>query len=185
MVNNIFYVFPTSAITDANKFDLLTGTLTHPVGKISDDWSGLASSVMSLDANGGQGLVAYALVFGNSLTQLRDNADAAIAVYNPVAPLTENTPVKLFHLGQNHPNPFNPVTSIKFTVDKEGPVELAVFDVSGRKIRTLVRDTRGPGDHVVTWDGTDQSGSRVPSGMYFYQLISGRESSTRKMMLVK
>ena len=185
VVNNIFYVFPTSAITDANKFDLLTGTLTHPVGKTPDDWSGLASSVMSLDANGGQGLVAYALVFGNNLTQLRANADAAIAVYNPVAPLTEEVPVKLFHLGQNHPNPFNPTTSIRFTVDKEGPVELAVFDVSGRKIRTLVRDTRGPGEHVVTWDGTDQAGSRVPSGMYFYQLVSGRESSTRKMMLVK
>ena len=185
VVNNIFYVFPTSAITDANKFDLLTGTLTHPVGKIADDWSGLASSVVGLEANGGQGVVAYALVFGNNLTQLRNNADAAIAVYSPVAPLTEEVPVKLFRLGQNQPNPFNPVTNIKFTVEKAGPVELAVFDLSGRRIRTLVRDSRNPGDHVVTWDGTDQAGSRAPSGMYFYQLVSGGDSFTRKMTLIK
>jgi serine protease AprX len=185
VVNNPLYVYPTSAITDANKIDLLNGTLSHPVGKVNDDWSMLTSSVMSLDASGGQDVVAYAMVFGNNLAELRDNADAAIAAYDPVAPITEDTPIKLFHLGQNHPNPFNPVTNIKFTVEKEGPVELAVFDVSGRKIRTLVRDTRGPGDHVVTWDGTDQTGSRVPSGMYFYKLNSGGDSSTRKMMLVK
>ncbi|MEN8007597.1 MAG: S8 family serine peptidase [Candidatus Krumholzibacteriota bacterium] len=185
VVNNIFYVFPTSAITDANKFDLLTGTLTHPVGKTNDDWSALTSSVMSLDAGGGQGVAAYALVFGNNLTELRENADAAIAVYDPIASLTEKTPVKLFRLGQNHPNPFNPTTSIRFTLDQEGPVELAVFDVGGRKIRTLLRDNRSAGDHEVTWNGTDDSGSRVPSGMYFYQLSMGHDAETRKMLLLK
>jgi subtilisin family serine protease len=185
VVNNIYYVFPSNAITDANKFGLLSGALTHPVGKTADDWSGLVSSVMNLDANGGQGVVAYALVFGNSLTQLRANADEAIAVYNPVAALGEDTPLKLFRLGQNHPNPFNPVTNIKFTLAGEGPVELAVYDLSGRKISTLVRETRGPGDHEVTWNGTDQAGSPVPSGMYFYRLNAGVESKTRKMMLVK
>jgi len=185
VVNNPLYVYPTSAVTDADKFDLLTGTLTHPIGKFNDDWSMLTSSVMSLDANGGQDVVVYALVHGQNLDDLKANADAAIAAYNPVAPVTRETPVKLFHLGQNHPNPFNPLTNISFTVDREGPVELAVYDLSGRKIRTLVRDTRGPGDHVVTWDGTDEAGSRVPSGMYFYQLAAGGDSSTRKMMLVK
>jgi len=185
LVNNPYYVYSNSAVTDANKFGLLSGAISHPIIKVLDDWSMLTSSVMSLDADGGQGTVAYALVFGRNLDDLEVNADAAIAAYNPVAPITEDTPVKLFRLGQNHPNPFNPTTSISFTVEKEGPVELAVYDVSGRKIRTLVRDTRGPGAHVVTWDGTDQAGSRVPSGMYFYQLVSGRDSSTGKMMLVK
>ncbi len=185
VVNNPLYVYPTSAVTDADKFDLLTGTLSHPIGKVNDDWSMLTSSVMSLDADGGQGVVVYALVYGQDLNDLKDNADAAIAAYNPVAPVTRETPIKLFHLGQNHPNPFNPTTNISFTVDKEGPVELAVYDLSGRKIRTLVHDTRGPGDHMATWDGTDEAGSRVPSGMYFYQLVSGEDSSTRKMMLVK
>jgi hypothetical protein len=185
VVNNIFYVFPTSAITDANKFDLLNGTLTHPVGKIADDWSGLASSVMSLDANGGQGVVAYALVYGSNITQLRSNTDAAIAAYNPVAPVTENTPAKVFHLGQNHPNPFNPTTNIRFTVEKEGPIDLSIFDISGRRIRTLISGTRAPGDHMVTWSGTNESGSRVPSGMYFYKLVSLEGVSSRKMMMVK
>ncbi len=185
VVNNPLYVFPTSAVTDADKFNLLTGTFSHPAGNVNDDWSMLTSSMMSLDADGGQGVVTYALVFGNSFPELCANVDAAIAIYNPVATITEDTPVKLFRLGQNHPNPFNPTTNINFTVEQEGPVELAVYDLSGRKIRTLVRDTRGPGDHVVTWDGTDQTGSSVPSGMYFYKLKSGGDFSTRKMMLVK
>lgn len=108
-----------------------------------------------------------------------------MVAYNPVAALTEQAPLKVFRLDQNQPNPFNPTTEIKFTLDKAGPVELAVFDVSGRKVRTLVRGARGPGDHVAVWDGTDQAGSRVPSGMYFYQLTSAQDTETRKMMLVK
>jgi hypothetical protein len=185
VVNNPFYVFPTSAVTDANKFGLISGALTHPVGKVNDDWSMLTSAVMSLDANDGQGVVAYALVYGSNITQLRNNAEAAIAAYNPVAPVTENTPAKVFHLGQNHPNPFNPTTNIRFTVEKEGPIDLSIFDISGRRIRTLISGTRVPGDHIVTWNGTNESGSRVPSGMYFYKLVSLEGVSSRKMMMVK
>jgi serine protease AprX len=185
VVNNPLYVYPTSAVTDANKFGLISGSLSHPNGRDYDDWSGLTSSVMSLEANGGQEVVAYALVYGQDLDDLNSNADAAVLAYSPVAALTGEAPVKFFRLGQNHPNPFNPTTNIKFTLEKEGPVELAVFDVSGRKIHTLVSRSLGPGDHVATWDGTDQAGSRVPSGMYFYRLTGGRDFSTRKMMLVK
>ena len=185
VVNNPLYVYPTSAVTDAHKFDLISGALTHPNGQENDDWSGLASSVMSLGANGGQAMVAYALVHGQSLDDLLANTEAAILVYDPVAPISGEAPVRVFRLGQNHPNPFNPVTTIRYTLEKEGPVELAVFDVSGRKIRTLVSGLKAPGDHVATWNGTDPSGSPVPSGLYFYQLLSGTDVETRKMMLVK
>jgi len=185
VVNNPTYVYPNSAVTDADKFGLISGALTHPDGPENDDWSGLASAVMSLDANGGQAKVAYALVYGQNLADLLANTDAALLAYDPVAPITGEAPVKVFRLGQNHPNPFNPVTTIRFTLDKEGPVELAVFDVSGRKIRTLASGLMVPGDHLATWDGTDHSGSPVPSGMYFYQLLSGSDVETRKMMLVK
>jgi flagellar hook assembly protein FlgD len=102
-----------------------------------------------------------------------------------VAPVTGETPTKVFQLAQNHPNPFNPLTNIRFTVEKSGPLELAVYDVSGRKIRTLVRGITEAGDHLVTWDGTDRSGGRVPSGTYFYKLRSGTAVETRKMTLLK
>jgi hypothetical protein len=185
VVNNPLYVYPTSAVTDANKFGLISGSLSHPSGRDFDDWSSLTSSVMSLAANGGQDVAAYALVWGQDLDDLTANAEAAMVAYNPVAALTEQAPLKVFRLDQNQPNPFNPVTEINFTLDKAGPVELAVFDVSGRKIRTLASGAHGPGNHVAVWNGTDQAGARVPSGMYFYRLISGTDSETRKMMLVK
>ncbi len=185
VVNNPIYVYPEFAVTDDNKFDLLTGTLSHHIGRENDDWSALTSSVMSLDANGGTGTVVYALVYGENLADLEANADAAILAYNPVAPISGEAPVKVFRLGQNHPNPFNPITNIRFTLTKEGPVDLSIFDVSGRKIRTLVNEIRGSGNHTATWDGLDDSGSRAPSGMYFYKLFSDNDIETRKMMLVK
>ena len=185
VVNNPQYVYATSAVTDADKFGLISGALTHPDGHVNDDWSGLASSVVSLEADGGQASVAFALVYGESYDDLLIHVDAALVAYDPVAPITDAAPVKIFRLGQNHPNPFNPVTTIRFTLDREGPVELAVFDVSGRKIRTLAGGIKTPGDHVATWNGTDDTGSPVPSGLYFYQLFSGGDIETRKMMLVK
>jgi serine protease AprX len=185
MVNNPLYVYADFMVSDQNKFDLLTGTLNHPIGKFNDDWSMLNSAVLSLEADGGQDMVAYALVYGSNLAELQTNADAAIAAYNPVAPVTGETPIKIFHLGQNHPNPFNPLTNISFTVDKTENIDLTVYDVSGRRIRTLVRGSVEAGDHSATWDGTDHAGARVPSGTYFYKLRSGSTTETRKMMLVK
>ena len=92
-------------------------------------------------------------------------------------------------LSQNYPNPFNPSTSIRYTVprtDEENPsVELQVFSLHGRLVRTLVRTTQAPGDYTVHWDGTDDSGYAVPSGLYIYRLTVGEASISRKMALLK
>ena len=185
LINNPIYVYPESAIDDGIKMRHLRGLITLPTASTPDDWSAVSSSVVSLDANGGTATTTYALVYGATLADLQDNVDAANSALNPLSSVSDDTPVKLFKLAQNHPNPFNPVTNIKYSVAQNGHVELGVYDLSGRKIRTLVSEARVAGEHAVTWDGTDAAGNSVPSGMYFYKYVSGGESTSRKMTLVK
>jgi hypothetical protein len=89
-------------------------------------------------------------------------------------------------LAQNYPNPFNPTTKIAFTVpDNPGRVRLTVHNVNGQVVRTLVDNTMPAGPAVVVWDGTDDSGRAVSSGVYFARLAAGEESAFRKMTLLK
>jgi PKD repeat protein len=90
-----------------------------------------------------------------------------------------------FVLNQNYPNPFNPSTSISYSLPQSATVELAIFNVLGQKIRTLTVGVQSAGDHTVEWDGTDESGLTVSSGVYFYQLEAGGFRQTKKMMLMK
>ncbi len=88
-------------------------------------------------------------------------------------------------LEQNYPNPFNPVTKIAFTVTEPGSVVLRVFDAAGRPIRTLADERMPASRYEVTWDGTDDHGRQVGSGVYFYRLEIAGEPETRKMVLLK
>jgi hypothetical protein len=88
-------------------------------------------------------------------------------------------------LAQNHPNPFNPKTEIRFTVHRAGHGALQVFNVKGELVRTLLRGHLATGPHAVSWDGLDEAGRQSPTGVYFYRLSLNGESDVRKMMLVK
>jgi hypothetical protein len=89
-------------------------------------------------------------------------------------------------LGHNFPNPFNPSTVIAYSIPSPGgPVSLCVYDVSGRKVRTLAEGRSGPGNFSVSWRGRDDAGRAVGSGVYFYKLQLGEEVIERKMVLLK
>ena len=92
--------------------------------------------------------------------------------------------VKAVHLFQNQPNPFSPETSIAFDLPKAGPVELVIYGVNGRLIRRLVKDTRAAGRHTASWDGRDDAGEKVGSGIYFYQLSAPGVDESRRMILL-
>jgi hypothetical protein len=89
-------------------------------------------------------------------------------------------------LHQNTPNPFNPMTTIKFDLARDSHVSLKIYDVAGRLVRSLANDqmTAGFGKQVV-WNGLDNSGSRVSSGVYFYRLVAGDFTATKKMVVMK
>jgi len=89
-------------------------------------------------------------------------------------------------LAQNHPNPFNPTTTITFTVREQGPVSLEVYNVAGQLVRTLVNDARAPGlVHTIDWNGRNNAGQQVSSGVYFYKLVAKGFTKTKKMVLLK
>ena len=140
---------------------------------------------MSLPANGGQAVVAYAIVYGATLADLQDATDAANVLYSPVAPVTAEVPVKVLHLGANHPNPFNPATTFDYALAADGRVVIEVFDLAGRRVRTLVDEPRAAGKYTATWDGKDDAGERTASGTYFCRMTSGGHVASSKMTLVK
>jgi hypothetical protein len=90
-----------------------------------------------------------------------------------------------FHLSQNYPNPFNPVTNFQFTLSKSGHVKIDIFNIVGQRVRTLVDKDMKPGVYVADWDGKDENGNSVSSGIYFYRMQAGEFSNMKKMVLLK
>lgn len=93
--------------------------------------------------------------------------------------------VNEFTLNQNYPNPFNPKTTISYQLIKNSEVYLAVYNQAGQKVRTLVQEKQGPGYQCVSWDGRDDAGQSLSSGIYLYRLQVDNKVQTRKLMLMK
>ena len=85
----------------------------------------------------------------------------------------------------NYPNPFNPETNITYSVKETGKVTLEIYNLRGQLVKTLVDDVNEAGDHIVAWNGTNEVGKSVSSGVYFYKMYSGKYTSTKKMILMK
>ena len=86
---------------------------------------------------------------------------------------------------QNHPNPFNPSTTIRYYMPERGAVTLSIFDVTGRLVKRLVDEHQERGPHSITWEGLNDEGAGVASGIYFYRMTVGKETISRKMVLLK
>jgi hypothetical protein len=116
--------------------------------------------------------------------------DDAISEYESGVDEKDRIHPSVFYVSANYPNPFNPRTTINYSLPSQGSVRLTVLDLSGRMVKTLVTGMESGGEHSVIWDGSDDAGARVASGIYFYQveftgLQGGRKIETRKMCMVK
>ncbi len=102
-----------------------------------------------------------------------------------IAPLSvgDVTPAP-FTLRQNHPNPFNPATTITFSIAEPGLVTLSIYNILGQRIRTLVNGIVPAGDHAMVWDGRDYAGFAVGAGVYLYRLTDGTRVEVKKMLLL-
>jgi hypothetical protein len=89
------------------------------------------------------------------------------------------------HLGQNVPNPFNPTTQITYNLASAEDIKLRFYDSQGRMVRTLIDGRNEAGEHSVTWDGKDDSGQSLPSGVYYYELGGVARTESRKAILLK
>lgn len=155
-----------------------------------------ALSQFTVNANGGQ--VAVSLC-GFSFADVRDDdldgiSDRALFLRNllhgcaGVSPFPQVTPAGTAIrniLMPNHPNPFNPTTTISFSIAQRSRVHLAIYDVNGALVRTLANDTRPGGAYEINWDGRADNGTPVASGVYFDRLAAGKFTQTRKMVLLK
>ena len=89
------------------------------------------------------------------------------------------------YLFQNFPNPFRSSTTIKYMLSEERCVEISVFHVHGRRVRTLLTESQDPGRHCAVWNGLDASGREASPGIYFYRLDADNQSTVRKMVLAR
>ena len=88
-------------------------------------------------------------------------------------------------LRQNYPNPFNPITNIAYSIPETEKVNLSIFNIKGQIVKTLVNETKQSGYYSVRWNGTNNSGIKVASGLYFYKLSAGKTILNKKMILLK
>ena len=118
----------------------------------------------------------------------RVGADQRLQVTYPNAPTAvaiDAVLPRVLRLWPNYPNPFNNATAIRFEVPREGAVELVVYNLMGQRVAVLVAKELAAGAHRVTWDGRDESGRELASGMYLYRLRAGERKQTRKLLLLQ
>ncbi|HPM04723.1 MAG TPA: choice-of-anchor J domain-containing protein, partial [Candidatus Cloacimonas sp.] len=94
-------------------------------------------------------------------------------------------PAVVTELKGNYPNPFNPETTISYSVRENVPVSIEIFNVKGQKVKTLVNEAKAAGNHSIVWKGMDDNNRPVSSGVYFFKMSAGKYSSTKKMIMMK
>ncbi len=177
--------------SDLNKADYLFSDFTS-TDVVNDDVNLLiATGDFTLSA-GAETTASFVLAGGTSEADLLTNVAQARSIYDSadfcgtVVGVDEAAvPQGPAQLGQNVPNPFNPRTTISFELERASMVLLDVYSAAGQHVRSLRAGVESPGAHSVVWDGRDDAGMDVPSGMYFYTLKAAGVSQSRKMMLLK
>ncbi|HEX5132752.1 MAG TPA: FlgD immunoglobulin-like domain containing protein [Candidatus Krumholzibacteria bacterium] len=184
-----------------NKFDVLTPTGSAVAEMLYNNNAAYAATISQQTLNG-SGKTARVMMEGFSYDLIRDDRPGANGgvmdridhLYDVITWLqnTVDSPTDVgprayrTSLAQNYPNPFNPSTTIEFTVRDRSQVSLKVYNVAGELVRTLVNGERAPGSvHRVAWDGRNDTGQSVSSGIYFYKLVTNDMTQTKKMVLLK
>jgi len=153
--------------------------LVLPAQVVSSGGRSIANSTQQLNGSIGQGAagpvsgLSFAMEIG-----FWQNYVAGVSAAPEV-------PASIWSLHQNHPNPFNPATTISFSLPSASRVRLDVYSLRGQRIRSLIDESRGAGSHKALWDGRDTHGRRVASGTYFARLVTDEGTLTKKMMLIK
>ncbi len=157
--------------------------ISFAIGNLDDDNDGdiIASNMYGitvLDYKYGIGNTPWAFDRGSM------ERNANLGYFTGISP-EENSVSKANALLGNYPNPFNPETTISYTVKNYGMVSIDVFNILGQKTKTLVNGNKAPGNYKIIWKGRNDDNKKVGSGIYFYRMRSGNYTSTKKMILLK
>jgi hypothetical protein len=182
----------TSAGIRTESFSWISTPDPDPIGAPGDfrSWQGTGPGTI---APGDTLWRTLAIVAGDDLDGIRANAAAAAAKSaslgwtDPLVGIDDDIsqlPLE-FALEQNYPNPFNPATTLKYTLKENAKVTLKVYNVLGQLVKTLVNEKQTAGFKTVTWDGTNEAGVKVSSGIYIYRIEAKNFVQSRKMILMK
>ncbi len=170
------------------KWDFLTGGIQTTEVSVKNVSTLITEGPFTI--NPGEDItVSFALIAAQSQAELETSASQAQQMWDNVISdinTKEESPlIQAFYLTQNYPNPFNPSTTIEFNITQNDHVELIVYNLMGQKIKTLVDEKRNGGKYQVTWDGNNNDGIKVASGVYICRLKVGDFKAFRKMILIK
>jgi subtilisin family serine protease len=196
LINNQLYLY--DGFTEEEKYLFLSGNTLIASDTASvlyaGDWSIISSCGPFNIPPEESIMVGFAIAAGNGLLDLEENVRSAKVKYYDLRTGVESSEVPLvstdYSLGQNYPNPFNPATRIQFKVGRlkfgnPNHTTLTVFNILGQRVRTLVDENKLPGRYEVVWDGKDEMGKGVSSGIYFYRLETSGFKETKKMVLLR
>jgi hypothetical protein len=168
------------------------GTSVSYTGSIISTIADLEIGRGASDAYNLSGWIDEVRLYNRALSAEEIRALANPTMSGVAAPNPSNQITKDFHLSQNYPNPFptrgtfgNPETVIRYELPEPVHVKLSIYDLLGHKIRTLVEASEPAGVRHINWDGTNDAGERLPSGMYMIRIDAGKYSMARKIMLMK
>ena len=152
---------------------LLGAKRGNPISfKIFQNSSGIEMDAMSIFGLGG--------IFGDILTEVT----VLVASTGSSVDTDGKSVPDDFRLAQNIPNPFNPSTTIGYQLPVTGWTHICVYDMMGKKMRTLVDEVKHAGNHTIVWDGRDDRGSLMSSGPYFVRMLVGSYTETKKLLLI-
>jgi hypothetical protein len=184
-----YYVGPEGLGGSQSSFPIPDVTTQCVIGKIGTDGIGFwVGRVCSFQAK-----KSGKLYLGINDNQPGDNVGFFVAYIFQKSSFTtssvKDSPTSFdginFSINQNYPNPFNPSTTIEYEVSAAGNVELVVYDITGSLIKKLVNDYSQPGQYKIVWDGKNNSGQKVGSGTYFYQIKVNDQVMSKKMIMLK
>jgi gamma-glutamylcyclotransferase (GGCT)/AIG2-like uncharacterized protein YtfP len=112
-------------------------------------------------------------------------SDYSEVVEAAVLSIDEEMIPDVYALHQNYPNPFNPVTTLRYDLPEDATVSIIIYDVMGRKVRSLINTTQSAGFRSIHWNATNDMGEPVSAGMYIYMIQAGNFTKTKKMVLLK
>jgi len=144
--------------------------------EVVDDAVGCGWTSLAIDGDGYSHIAYYDDVYEVYDLRYARRAPTGVEETRPI-------PAAL-HLAQNYPNPFNSVTSIQYTLPRDSFVRLSIYNISGQLVRTLVNRPQKPGNYTVSWDGRNNNGEELSSGIYLYRLDMGEFKDTKKMILL-
>jgi hypothetical protein len=194
-----FYVY--GGCPTMNHFDVLEKTGTGQYALKYPDYGGAAQyAAIQAERTNAVGSPARSMWFGFSWMFMRDDVISVPMDRNQVyrivtrdwlmggllgPDITDATTPRAYALAQNYPNPFNPLTTIRFDMKEKGLVTVKIYDVAGRLVRTLVNEVRNAGAYSAVWDGRNNIGADVASGIYFYKMETAGFQATKKLVLLR